>query len=54
MVLQIRDIHKQYKTGDFVQKALDGVTLNLRDSEFVAILIGQDHAAEHHRRPGPL
>ncbi|MFR7425809.1 MAG: ATP-binding cassette domain-containing protein [Bifidobacterium pullorum] len=38
MVLQIRDIHKQYKTGDFVQKALDGVTLNLRDSEFVAIL----------------
>lgn len=38
MVLQIKDIHKQYKTGDFVQKALDGVTLNLRDSEFVAIL----------------
>lgn len=38
MVLQIKDIHKQYKTGDFVQKALDGVTLNLRDNEFVAIL----------------
>lgn len=38
MVLQIRDIHKQYKTGDFVQKALDGVSLNLRDNEFVAIL----------------
>ena len=37
-MLQIKDIHKQYKTGDFVQKALDGVTLNLRDSEFVAIL----------------
>ena len=37
-MLQIKDIHKQYKTGDFVQKALDGVTLNLRDNEFVAIL----------------
>ena len=37
-MLQIRDIHKQYKTGSLVQKALDGVSLNLRDNEFVAIL----------------
>jgi putative ABC transport system permease protein len=37
-VLQIKQICKQYKTGDLVQKALDGVNLNLRDNEFVAIL----------------
>ncbi len=37
-MLQIQNISKQYKTGDLIQKALDGVSLNLRDSEFVAIL----------------
>ena len=37
-MLQIKDIRKQYQTGDFVQTALDGVSLNLRDNEFVAIL----------------
>lgn len=37
-MLQIRDIHKEYKTGSLVQRALDGVSLNLRDNEFVAIL----------------
>ena len=37
-MLQIKNIHKQYKTGSFVQKALDGVSLNLRENEFVAIL----------------
>ena len=37
-MLQIKDIHKEYKTGTLVQKALDGVSLNLRDNEFVAIL----------------
>jgi len=37
-MLQIQGISKQYKTGDFVQRALDNVSLNLRDSEFVAIL----------------
>ncbi|MCD7808601.1 MAG: ABC transporter ATP-binding protein/permease [Erysipelotrichaceae bacterium] len=37
-MLQIKNIHKQYKTGALVQKALDGVSLNLRDNEFVAIL----------------
>ncbi len=37
-MLQIKDIHKQYKTGDMVQNALDGISLAFRDSEFVAIL----------------
>ena len=37
-VLQIRNISKQYKTGSLVQKALDDVSLDLRDSEFVAVL----------------
>ena len=37
-MLQIKEIHKEYKTGSLVQKALDGVSLNLRDNEFVAIL----------------
>ena len=37
-MLQIKNIHKQYKTGNLVQKALDDVSLNLRDNEFVAIL----------------
>ncbi len=37
-VLQIKQIYKEYKTGNLVQKALDGVSLNLRDNEFVAIL----------------
>ena len=29
---------KEYRTGSLVQKALDDVSLNLRDNEFVAIL----------------
>lgn len=37
-MLQIKNICKEYKTGNLVQKALDGVSLNLRDNEFVAIL----------------
>ena len=37
-MLQIKDIRKQYITGDLIQTALDGVSLNLRDNEFVAIL----------------
>ncbi len=37
-MLQIQDIHKQYKTGDFVQKALDGASLTFRSNEFVAVL----------------
>ena len=37
-MLQIKQICKQYKTGDLVQNALNNVSLNLRDNEFVAIL----------------
>ena len=37
-MLQIKQLCKQYRTGDLVQKALDHVDLNLRDNEFVAIL----------------
>ena len=37
-VLQIKEIRKKYVTGDLIQTALDGVSLTLRDNEFVAIL----------------
>ena len=37
-MLSIKDVSKKYVTGDLVQNALDGVSLNLRDSEFVAVL----------------
>lgn len=37
-MLQVKDICKQYKTGNLVQQALDHVSLSFRDSEFVAIL----------------
>ena len=37
-MLQIKNIAKQYKTGDLIQTALNGVSLNFRDNEFVSIL----------------
>ena len=37
-MLQIQHICKKYVTGNLVQNALDDVSLNLRDNEFVAIL----------------
>ena len=37
-MLEIKKISKVYKTGDFVQKALDKVSINFRKSEFVSIL----------------
>ena len=37
-MLQIQNIKKKFVTGDLTQVALDGVSLNLRDNEFVAIL----------------
>jgi putative ABC transport system permease protein len=37
-MLQIKEIRKEYRTGDLVQQALDGVSLNLRDNEFLAVL----------------
>ena len=47
-MLQIREICKEYRTGSLIQKALDKVSLNLRDNEFVADpgteRIWKDHA----------
>ena len=37
-MLEIKNIQKEYRTGDLVQRALDDVSFNLRDNEFVAIL----------------
>ena len=37
-MLQLKNIFKSYKTGDFTQVALNDVSLNFRKSEFVAIL----------------
>ncbi len=37
-MLQLKKITKKYQTGELIQTALDGVSLNFRDSEFVAVL----------------
>lgn len=37
-MLQLKGINKTYRTRDLVQTALNDVSLNLRDNEFVAIL----------------
>ncbi len=37
-MLQFKNISKEYVTGDLVQTALNGVSLNLRENEFVAVL----------------
>ncbi len=37
-MIQIKNICKVYRTGHLTQKALDKVSLNLRENEFVAIL----------------
>ena len=37
-MLQIKNISKQYVTGELTQNALNDVSLNLRDNEFVAVL----------------
>ena len=37
-MLQIIDVTKEYRTGELVQKALNGVCFSLRDNEFVSIL----------------
>lgn len=37
-MLQLKHIFKTYRTGELIQQALDDVSLNLRDNEFVAIL----------------
>ncbi len=57
-MLQIKEICKEYRTGSLVQKALDKVSLNLRDNEFVAILLtkrfGENDAVKCHRRIGQV
>ena len=37
-MLQIKNVTKTYHTGSLIQRALADVSLNLRDSEFVAVL----------------
>jgi len=37
-MLKLENIKKSFKTGDFVQQALKGVSLEFRENEFVAIL----------------
>ena len=37
-MLELKKISKSYKTGNFVQKALDNVSLQFRKNEFVSIL----------------
>ena len=37
-MLSVKHIVKNYKTGDFIQKALDDVSVKFRSSEFVCIL----------------
>ena len=37
-MLQLKGLKKTFRTGELTQVALDGVSLNLRDNEFVAIL----------------
>ena len=37
-MLQIKEVRKEYRTGSLVQTALDGVSLALRQNEFVAVL----------------
>ena len=37
-MLKVKNIKKSYKTGDFVQNALNGISIDFRENEFVAIL----------------
>ena len=37
-MLPVKNVNKKYVTGELVQTALDDVSLNLRDNEFVAVL----------------
>ena len=37
-MLKLKEIKKDYKTGDFVQHALKGINLSFRENEFVAVL----------------
>ena len=37
-MLELKKITKTYQTGEFKQTALDNVTINFRNNEFVSIL----------------
>ena len=37
-MLRVKNLKKSYKTGDFVQHALEGVSIDFRENEFVSIL----------------
>lgn len=37
-MLELKDIKKSFKTGDFIQQALKGINLSFKEKEFVAIL----------------
>lgn len=37
-MLNLKNINKSYKTGDFIQQALKDINLEFRKNEFVAIL----------------
>lgn len=37
-MLQIKNITKTYQSGELIQRALNGVSINFRDNEFVSIL----------------
>ena len=37
-MIEVRELKKEYRTGDFIQEALDGVSVTFRDNEFVAVL----------------
>ena len=37
-MLELKNVKRSFKTGDFVQQALKGINLNFGDKEFVAIL----------------
>ena len=61
-MLQVKNVKKKYVTGELVQTALDDVSLNLRDNEFVAVLckiifeisVKQDDVTQYYRRTGQI
>lgn len=55
-MLQIKDIHKQYKTGDLIQKSLDGVSLrniflDLSESGLLIASVGKNGGVHLARAP---